>query len=265
MTQATTNTLEVPGACLHYEVRGAGPALLLLGAPMPSGPFGALARVLAEYHTVVTYDPRGIGQSVVAEPDEDTPPEMLADDVHRLITALGTEPVAVFGNSGGATTGLALVSRHPEQVHTLVAHEPPLPELLPERMQLRAAIDEVCATYRSAGPVAARHTFLEVTGLGTGPTPTSGRVPPGMPANDHRFFAHMVRPFTRFQPDIPALQAAATRIVVGVGVDSAGQLPYRTAAALAERIGAPVTRFPGDHAGFASHSELFARTLREQV
>src|SRR5947208_9007859 len=133
----TTYTLDVPGARLYYERRGSGPLLLMIGSPMDSTGFAGLASALSDEYTVVTYDPRGIGSSSREDTTEDVTPEQQADDVHRLLSALGREPANVFGSSGGAVVGLALVTAHPGRVRTLVAHEPPVIELLPDRGQMR--------------------------------------------------------------------------------------------------------------------------------
>lgn len=70
----TTHTLHVPGARLHYEVRGSGPLLLVMGAPMDAGAFAPLADALASNHTVVTHDPRGISGSTLDDPEQDSTP-----------------------------------------------------------------------------------------------------------------------------------------------------------------------------------------------
>src|ERR1700680_2161584 len=144
-----THTLDVPGAQLYYERRGTGPLLVMIGSPMDSTGFAGLARALAGDYTVVTYDPRGIGNSSREDTAQDVTPEQQADDVHRLLSALGGEPAYVFGSSGGALVGLALVTAHPGQVRTLVAHEPPVIELLPDSAQVRAQIQDIYDTYRA--------------------------------------------------------------------------------------------------------------------
>ena len=125
----SAHALDVPGARLYYERRGTGPLLLMIGSPMDSTGFAGLARALAGDYTVVTYDPRCIGNSTREDTSQDVTPGQQADDVHRLLSALGGGPAAVFGSSGGATVGLALVTAHPGQVRTLIAHEPPVIEL----------------------------------------------------------------------------------------------------------------------------------------
>jgi pimeloyl-ACP methyl ester carboxylesterase len=147
----TTHMLDVPGARLYYERRGSGPLLLMIGSPMDSTGFAPLASALADRYTVVTYDPRGIGNSSREDASDDVTPTQQADDVQRLLSALGGGPADVFGSSGGAVVGLALVTTHPDRVQTLVAHEPPVVELLADAAQRRAEIDDVYEGVRDVG------------------------------------------------------------------------------------------------------------------
>ncbi|NJP32538.1 alpha/beta fold hydrolase [Micromonospora thermarum] len=257
----TTHTLDVPGARLRYEVRGSGPLLLVMGAPMAAAPFAALADALAADHTVVTHDPRGIAGSTVDDPEQDSTPQLRADDVAALLDALGAADADVLGSSGGAVTGLALVQRHPGRVRTLVAHEPPLLELLPDVAEQRAAVDHMIELHRTEGVGAAFRAFMAHAGYG------EDEMPPGEPsaqdlADSARFFAHELRGTTRWRPDVAALTAGPARVVVGVGVGSTRLLTWRTSHALADLLGTPPAEFPGDHGGFMVHPEEFAKTLR---
>jgi clorobiocin biosynthesis protein CloN7 len=265
----TTHILDVPGARLYYERRGSGPLLLLIGSPMDSTGFTPLASALADHYTVVTYDPRGIGNSSREDTSEDVTPAQQADDVHRLLSALGGEPADLFGSSGGAVVGLALVTAHPDQVRTLVAHEPPVLELLPDAAQLRAEIDDIIDTHRVEGAEKAMQKFMTHAGLGAGPTreadapqwePSPEQLA-RMRATTEHFLAHLLRPTTRYRPDIEALRAASTRIVVAGGATSKGQLANRTAVALADQLGSTMVDFPGDHGGFLAFPEQFGRLL----
>ncbi|MFF3490524.1 alpha/beta fold hydrolase [Streptomyces sp. NPDC002795] len=268
----TTRTLDVPGARLRYEVRGSGPLLLVMGSPMDAEAFGPLADALASDHTVVTHDPRGISGSTLDDPGQDSTPELRADDVAVLLDALDADCADVLGSSGGAVTGLALVARHPGRVRTLVAHEPPLLELLPDAAEQRAATEEIIATFHREGVGAAWTKFMANAGFDVdggeeaAPTP-----PPGEPsepseqdlANSARFFAHELRGTTRYVPDIAALTAGSTRVVVGIGATSGGLITVGTSRALAERIGTAPVEFPGDHGGFVEQPKEFAERLRE--
>src|SRR3954452_12353527 len=133
----TTHTLETAGADLAYDVRGplppadGRPPLLMIGQPMTASGFGALSSHLPD-RTVVTYDPRGLGRSTRSDGRSDNTPRVQAEDVHAVIAALGAGPVELVASSGGEVTALALVTAHPEDVVTLVAHEPPIIPVLPD-------------------------------------------------------------------------------------------------------------------------------------
>ena len=267
------NYLKTPDASLYYEVSGAGPVLLMIpGGAADAGDFARIAPLLADTYTVVTVDPRGISRSRLEGPIADLSIEMLADDMHRLLGATSREPARVFASSGGGQVGLALVARHPEQVHTLVVHEPPAVALLPDGDPRRNGPREIYDTYRTHGVGAAIQGFLALTGFGGGEEP--GEPDPEMQAamgqrmarmqqNVEFFLAHYMLPVTAYLPDVDALRAAAPRVVVGVGETSGGQLANDTALALADRLGTPAVIFPGGHSGFFTHPTAFAQKLRE--
>jgi pimeloyl-ACP methyl ester carboxylesterase len=267
----TSRTLDVPGARLHYEVRGAGPLLMVVGSPMPAADFAPLAHALATDYTVVTYDPRGLAGSTIDDPDQDATPELRADDVAALIDALGEQTADVFGSSGGAVTGLALVARHPGRVRTLVAHEPPVTELLPDAEQQREATEDMIETFHRDGPAAAWAKFMANAGFDTAPGRDTGAPVGPEPSPDEqakqyadmaRFFDHEMRNTIAFVPDRTALTDGTARVVVGIGADSGQLLTHRTSMALCELLGSKPVEFPGDHGGFIGAPGAFADQLR---
>ena len=284
MTEPTTHTLDAPGAVLHYDVRDGDsatePVLLLIGSPMDASGFTALAGYFTD-RTVVTYDPRGAERSKRTDGALETTPDEHADDLHRLISALGAEPVDMFATSGGAVNALALVAKHPEQVRTLVAHEPPAAQELPDREAVLAACAGIHQTYQRDGLGPAMAQFIAMVGL-AGPIPADFADQPapnpaffGLPAEDdgsrdHPLVGQNMMSCPSYRHDFGALRSGPTRIVVGVGADSGQAFPGRAAVAVAERLGtAPVT-FPGGHGGFTAGGfdptadpEAFAATLRE--
>jgi pimeloyl-ACP methyl ester carboxylesterase len=294
MTQTKTTTLKVPGASLYYEVTGAGPILLMIpGAPADADAFAAIAGQLADRYTVVTYDWRGSSRSPLDESPADLPDglpmQVQGDDAGHLLAALADGPAYVLGCSGGALTGLDLAARHPEQVGTLVAHEPPALNLLPDSEGWRAAFQRVHETYRSDGAGPAMQQFIAAAVRADGPPPADGepgppsqeQVPPmpdmaqmppemaeamvRMQANSRFFLAHLLPATIGHVPDIVALRAVSPRIVVGAGDASGGQMPHLAALALADRLGITPVSFPGDHQGFATHPGPFADTVHKAL
>ncbi len=263
--------LKVPGASIYYEVCGSGPVLLMIpGGPADAGAFSGIAGLLADRYTVVTYDPRGNSRSKLDGPPDDQKVEVHADDAHRLLAAVGAAPAFVLGSSGGAVVGLELVARHPEQVNTLVAHEPPVLELLPDNARWRAFNQEVYDTYRKDGVGPAMQKFgagmgLEDQGPPAEPSPEMMEGFARMGGNLEFFVAHLIRPVSGYVPDIEALRAAPARIVVAAGEESRAKpwAVYEASVALAERLGTDVVHFPGHHGGFGTHPGQFAETLRK--
>jgi pimeloyl-ACP methyl ester carboxylesterase len=256
--------LDVPGATLHYDVTGSGPVLLLAGVPMDASGFAPIVPLLAEDHTVVTYDPRGIARSSVDDPDAQLTPEVLADDLHRLLAAVTSEPADILASSGGAVASLWLAVRHPSQIRTLVAHEPPLTQLLPDAADHRATTDMLVESYRTEGVAIAMGRFLSYIGIAP---PEAAGHPLPMPEEGLRdaafFLRNIVRTVALAEADLDALRTTPTRIVVAAGETSKGQLANRTALALAEKLGTEPVIFPGDHGGFGEEAQAFAPRLRE--
>lgn len=260
----TVGTLRVPDARLHFEVRGKGPLVALVGAPMDATPFTNLADLLATDHTVLTADPRGINRSPLDDPTADSTPSLRANDLTRLLAHVADAPAAVLGSSGGAITALALSS---EQVHTVIAHEPPLIELLDDREELRAGIKDIVATHATGDLPGAWRKFLAQAGIRI-PEPVFKKMyapdrDPSQLADEHRFFAHELSETVGWQPNIAALRKGKPRIVLGIGEQSTGQLCDRTTTALGKELAIEPIWFPGGHTGFAENPTAFATRLRE--
>jgi pimeloyl-ACP methyl ester carboxylesterase len=263
----SSHSLAVPAACLHYEVRGSGQVVAVIGSPMAAAMFAPLADALAGDHTVITYDPRGISHSTVDDPDQDSQPDRRGDDVAAILDAVGADSADVFGSSGGAVTGLALVARHPGRVRTLVAHEPPLLQLLPDAAERLAEMDRVIETFHRHGHAAAFGQFMAAAGFDFdregAAGPAAGEPTEQALADGAWFFDHELRPTASYLPDLAALKAGPTRVVVGIGVGSQRLLTYRTSIALAEKLGTTPVEFPGDHGGFLTDPGVFAERLAE--
>lgn len=284
MTDLTTHTLKVPGAVLTYDVRRNGtsdaPVLLLIASPMGAAGFGTLSRYFTD-RMVVTYDPRGVERSRRTDGAATSTPEEHADDLQGIISALDAGPVDLFASSGGAINALALVARHPEQVRTLVAHEPPAAAVLPDREFALAANRDIHQTYLRSGLGPAMAKFIAIASH-KGPIPADYLERPapdpamfGLPTEDDGsrndpMVGQNIVSLTHYEPDFEALRTASTRIVVAAGAESKGELANRGAHAVAERLGTTPVTFPGGHAGFLGgeygqmgEPEAFALRLRE--
>jgi pimeloyl-ACP methyl ester carboxylesterase len=274
------HVLRTAGADIVYDVRGDGPPLLMIGQPMDAGGFRTLGSYFPD-RTVVTYDPRGLGRSTRRDGRVDHSPTVQAEDVHAIIEALGAGPVDLFGSSGGAVTALALVAAHPDDVRTLVAHEPPMIPVLPDAdaaLRARAAFRDA---YEAGGAGAGMAAFIAMTSWRGEFTDDYFAQPPadaaafGIPAEDDGsrddpLLSDRSWAVSGYHPDVAALAAAPTRIVIAVGEESDAVFTGRTAVATAALLGLEPVVFPSHHGGFmggeygyAGQPEAFARRLRE--
>jgi pimeloyl-ACP methyl ester carboxylesterase len=282
----TTQLLETPEVDLVYDLHGplptadGRPPLVMIGQPMDAGGFSTLASLFPD-RTVVTYDPRGLGRSTRKDGRVDHAPEVQAADVHAVIEALGAGPVEMFASSGGAVTALALVAAFPDDVTTLVAHEPPLIPVLPDAPAAERARAGVRDAYQDQGAGAGMAAFIMMTSWRgeftdeyfAQPAPDPAAF--GMPAaddgsRDDPLLSDRSWAVSSYRPDAGALAAAPTRVVIAVGEESAGAFTWRTSVATATLLGQQPTVFPSHHGGFvggesgyAGQPEAFARRLRE--
>ena len=264
--------LKVPGANLYYEVRGSGPVLLMMpGGPADATTFRKIENELARSYTVVTYDPRNYSHSTLEQPTDDAHMvEIYADDVHRLLRKVaGDAKACIFANSGGATIALELAVEHPEQLETVICHEPPSPYLVPNTAEIKAGMEDVCDTCESEGMFPAMQKFMKLIGIEGGPPPAPDHEPTpeeleemaSMQKNFEYFFGRYIRNIARYQPDFEALKACSCRIVAAIGTDSKGQHAYEGGVGLAKRLGLEPVVFPGDHGGFDGRPSEFAARL----
>src|SRR3954449_7278507 len=282
----TMHILEIAEADIAYDVHGplptayGRPPLFMIGQPMAAGGFSTLASYFPD-RTVVTYDPRGLGRSTRRDGRVDNSPTVQANDVHAVIEALGAGPVEMFASSGGAVTALALVAAYPDDVVTLVAHEPPLIPVLPDAAAAERARAGFRDAYEAGGRGAGMAAFIAMTSWRgeftdeyfAQPAPDPAAF--GMPteddgSRDNPLLSDRSWAVSSYRPDVEALAAAPTRIAIAVGEESEGTFTGRTAVATGELLGQHATVFPSHHGGFlggefgyAGQPEAFARRLRE--
>ncbi len=282
----TTHTLSTGEADIAYDVHGplptadGRPPLFMIGQPMTASGFATLASHFAD-RTVVTYDPRGLGRSGRKDGRTDHSPTVQAEDLHALIEELGARPVDIFASSGGAVTALEVVSAYPDDVATLVAHEPPLIRVLPDASAAQRAQAGVRDAYQAKGWGAGMAAFMAMASWQgeftedyfAQPAPDPAMF--GYPTEDDGergdpLLSDRSWPISSYRPDVDKLAAAPTRIVIAVGEESGNSVTARTAVATARLLGQQVSVFPSHHGGFvggdssyAGRPEAFARKLRE--
>ena len=285
MTKSITHTVEAPGAVLTFDIREPETRsdhrpLFIFGSPMGASGFEQLVSHFGD-RTVITYDPRGMERST-REPDSGLTAEVHANDYHRVVEAARLGSVDAFGSSGGGMCALHWVVAHPEDVRTLVSHEPPLVALLEDREMAIKANADIVDTYQREGFGPAMAKFIRLV-MFQGPLPDdyldqSAPDPAqfGLPTEDDGsrddplLGGNLTMP--PFVPDADALAASPVRLIPAIGARGQGSLARRGGEALAELLGVDPVIFPGDHGGFAANEwspdndpAAFAAKLREML
>ncbi len=273
--QVRTGRLTVPGATLYYEVRGSGPALLLI----PSGngdctPMVPLAEAMSDEYTVIIYDRRGFSRSPLDGPVSEDRVAEDAHDVGALLQDLADGPAVVFGNSSGAITALATLERHHDKVRTVVVHEPPLASVLPDAEEWLALYARIHEVYRNEGVEPARKAFREGMGMpATTKRSSKTELPPDqleellarLRRNYVFWFEHELLPYPAYEPDLVLLKSLADKLILAGSDTARDTFPYRPNTVLAEHTGNKIVHLPGGHVGYVTHPDEFTDALRTLI
>ena len=284
VTEATMRTLDAPGATITYDVRpggdGSQPPLMLIGSPMGAAGFVTLSSHFPD-RTVVTYDPRGAERSGKDDPSTESNPRQHADDLHRIIQAVGG-PVDLFASSGGAVNALALVAAHPDDVRTLVAHEPPLCTVLPDQENAKSAVRAAATRTSSVASARAWRTSWRSPATAASSRTTFAQQPApdpaqfGMPAEDDgsRTDVMLAPEHLRARPTTSrtSMRCARPRRGSSWPPATSRRARWQTVAhyGVAKELGTEVVVFPSHHGGFLGgeygwpgEPDAFAAKLRE--
>ena len=179
-----------------------------------------------------------------------------------------------------AVTALALVAAYPDDVLTVVAHEPPLIPVLPDAVAAERARAAVRDAYEGGGMGAGMAAFMFMASwrgeftdeyfAQAAPDPAAfGMSTENDGSRDDPLLSDRSWAISSYRPDVEALSAAPTRVVIAVGEESEGTFTGRIAMATADLLGQAATVFPSHHGGFvggdspyAGQPENFGRKLR---
>jgi pimeloyl-ACP methyl ester carboxylesterase len=262
------NSIEVPGATLYYKARGSGPVVLIIqGGAADADGSDALATHLESDFTVVSYDRRGLSRSVLKQGALPVDVGGHAEDASMILAKVTSEPAFVFGVSIGALIGLDLVTTHPNQMLLLVAHEPPLKQLLP-REEFEKALheqEEVEVAFRNEGARAAMMKFLQLSGVDFGDREADAptlQLSPYMTDNLQFFLTNDAPAVRQYQIDMSLLEGVRSKVIPAAGETSSANWPNRCAARLAEELRVDLVHFPGGHNAYGSRPRSVAEQLR---
>lgn len=264
--------IDVNGTSLYYELRGEGPALVLVsGAGGDAQPWAPLADALADEFTVLTYDRRANSRSPRPTGWTATTMDEQADDAAALLQALDLAPAVAYGSSLGAVVVTALLLRHPQVLRGAVLHEPPLGRLSPAAAAPMSAIRGVVQEgLERGGPPVAMEAFLRWM--------VSDEYVDGLPAaqrarvlgNAEVFLGLEMPALADYLPPPEQLAEVEVPCVVGAGIDDRDPDSRHgwfaaVAQVLASQLGADVVEMPGSHVPQITHPQELAEVVRGLV
>jgi pimeloyl-ACP methyl ester carboxylesterase len=257
---ATTAT----SAGLYHEVRGTGPAVLMIpGATGDAGPFTRAAERLSDEFTVISYDRRGNSRSrATGDPMAAATMRAQADDAATLIRSCGFDKAVIYGNSGGAIITLELLARQPAMVKGAIVHEPPLMGLLPQHggPTPLEAVFELART----DPRGALDLFLRVNAGKEAWEAIEPETRERMLGNAETLFAREIGQFIAYLPDEAVLRSLEMPVIPLFSRDGLEFAPY-VQSWLEARLSTQGGTLTGGHSPFFDMPEVFAEELRPML
>ena len=264
--RVASGMIDIGTTKLYHEVRGSGPALLLItGGTGDAGEWMGVAPELAKEYTVVTYDRRGFSRS--PRPDGWTATNMSeqADDAAALLHTLDLAPAGVVGHSSGGAIACALVVSHPDVVRHAVIYEPPLFAVVPNGEEIAAGIRATAGqAMAEAGPRRAMEVFMrgivgDVVFESLDIDPAIGERILG---NGEALFEIEMPAVAGFVPDRDRMRSSGVPLTVVVSEENRDTWFGAGASWLAEGTGANRIELPGGHVGYLTHQKDFVEMVR---
>lgn len=121
------NYTTVNGVNLHYVTGGQGsPLVLIPGWPQTWWSYRKIMPILAEKHSLIVVDLRGMGSS--EKPLDGYTKKNMAQDIQLLIAHLGHKKINIAGHDIGAAVAFSYAANFPENTDKLIILDTPHPD-----------------------------------------------------------------------------------------------------------------------------------------
>lgn len=255
--------MRIGGVQLHVEQpTGDGdPLVIVHGGWTDHTAFEAVVEPLSRSFRVIRYDRRGHSRSEYAGP---APRRRDEDDLAELLEALDLGPAHLVGTSYGASISLALATRRPDLVRSVLAHEPPLLGLVPDP-DVETLLASVQAQLAAGDIAGGTRRFFEKAVLGPGAWERIPEPLRSVAMGNAQTFIDLREDPDWATLDIAALSQVARPILITTGETSPEWLGH-TPIAIAEAAGIPTRTLAGaGHSPHLTHPDALVRVVEEFV
>ena len=278
--RVTASRVRSEGDDLYFEVRGNGPALLLIpGAGGDADSYAAVADLLSDEFKVITYDRRANARSTSNTPQNFEISQQSRDAV-AVIHAAGEQAAFIFGSSSGAVIALDAARTQPQAVRAAIAHEPPCARVSPNAVKWQRFFADVYRMAYHFGPSLAGLRFIfgiqvpvrrlvkghsQAAEYARGHSGYRQREPRMSPPDATKVLMKLeLLPVTNYLPDVQLVRRNRVTVVMAVGTWTQDRKTWlgEVSRILAERLGCELVTFPGHHGSYTDMPHEWAATLR---
>ncbi|WP_405882605.1 alpha/beta hydrolase [Streptomyces sp. NBC_01136] len=261
-TAMRNGTASVNGAEIYYEVRGDGtPVLCISGGFGDGAAWETVATLLADSHSVISYDRRGHSRSPRPLGWTSTSMDEQAADAAGLLDSLALGPAVVYANSLGGGIGLTLALRRPDLLRLVILHEPFLPSMLADPAEASAPTRAVVGPFVAVGDMRGAADALLRLLLGDAYDQLPAAQRERLLGNADTLFGIDSRDLAELNVDVAVPTVPLT---IAHGTESPA---FLTAGArrLAEILGKELVMIPGAHVPQLTHPPAVADTIRRTL
>ncbi|ANK60578.1 alpha/beta hydrolase [Loigolactobacillus backii] len=265
---------------LNVNKVGHGPILILIpGANGTGDIFYTTAETLKNNFTVITYDRRGYGKTVVptplpanaSDPDSNYRIDKDVDDIFALADTFSpNEPVYLMGSSSGSIVAEKAFSKNPNHFVKVSIHESPLATVIDDGGQFKKESAQIVQKVLDGNFGAISDLFVDqmhiqpldakMMGLATDSKPDPAKMKSIL-----FWLKYESAQYTSQVIDWNIFKNNSEKVILLNGTDSTGFFPQTVNQAISKKIDVPITMISGGHLGYAQKPEKFADTLTDAL
>jgi pimeloyl-ACP methyl ester carboxylesterase len=251
----------------RFRIAGSGePLLLIHGSGGDLDTYVGIEQYLNKYYCTISYERRIATFDQVTGMFLSPTLGQHVEDAVAVLDTCGIGKANIFGSSAGAVVTLCVLSSHPERVTKAIAHEPPVLEVLDDRIPLRKEFSRVLQIEMEQGVEAACKTFFDIIGIMGEVDTTALNLIASAVSRRPISPIREIHPILDYSPELSVLRSQREKLVLAKASLHQNSMPARAVERLAEMLDLRALAFTGNHFGYMDYMaenkpEAFAREI----